>query len=350
MKKALYWTGGILIVLIGAVAVGPRPDTGTLTGALPMVNQNLVALEAEINRREADNPLVKPDNEARIVWADSTQKAKTPYSMVYLHGFGASQGEGEPVHRMLAERYGCNLYLSRLVEQGIESDSAFESMTAENLLASAREAVAIGKALGERVIIVGTSTGGALGLAIAAENPDIAGLVLYSPIIAPRDNQLYVLNQPWGIQAMEQVVGGDHVIEERTGRTKQYWSRYYHINGYVALAVLVDELMTEGTFEKVQCPVFLAYYYKNEEEQDNVVSVPAMLTMYEELGTPADQKRKVAYPEAGNHVIASYIRSGDWRGVYQGTDAFLQEVMHLTPAHPVDVAAYASQYPTAPEE
>ena len=350
MKRALYWTGGILIVLMGAVAVGPRPDTGTLTGALPMVNQNLVALEAEINQREADNPLVKPDNEARIVWSDSTQKAKTPYSMVYLHGFGASQGEGEPVHRMLAERYDCNLYLSRLVEQGIESDSAFKSMTAENLLASAREAVAIGKALGERVIIVGTSTGGALGLAIAAENPDIAGLILYSPIIAPRDNQLYVLNQPWGVQAMEQVVGSNHVIEERTGRTKQYWSRYYHINGYVALAVLVDELMREDTFEKVQCPVFLAYYYKNEEEQDNVVSVPAMLTMYEELGTPADQKRKVAYPEAGNHVIASYIRSGDWQGVYQGTDAFLQEVIGLTPAYPVDVAAYANRYPATPEE
>ena len=350
MKRALYWTGGILIVLMGAVAVGPRPDTGTLTGALPMVNQNLVALEAEINRQEANNPLVKPDNEARIVWSDSTQKVKTPYSMVYLHGFGASQGEGEPVHRMLAERYGSNLYLSRLVEQGIESDSAFKSMTAENLLASARKAVAIGKALGERVIIVGTSTGGALGLAIAAENPDIAGLILYSPIIAPRDNQLYVLNQPWGIQAMEQVVGGDHVIEERSGRTKQYWSRYYHINGYVALAVLVDELMREDTFEKVQCPLFLAYYYKNEEEQDNVVSVPAMLTMYEELGTPADQKRKIAYPEAGNHVIASYIRSGDWRGVYQGTDAFLQEVMHLTPKHPVNVDAYASRYPAEPEK
>ena len=347
MKKALYWTGGILTVLAGVVLVGPRPDIGNLSGELPTMTIDLVTLEQEINQREASNPLVKPDNQARIVWADSSRKEKTEYSMVYLHGYGASQGEGAPVHTMLAERYGCNLYLSRLKEQGIESDSAFKSLTAENLLASAREAVAVGYALGEKVIVVATSTGGALGLKIAAENPDLAGLVLYSPLIAPYDEQLYLLNQPWGIQAMETSLGADHTITERTGKAQQYWSRYYHINGYVTLAVLVDEVMTEETFAQVTCPVFLGYYYKSEEEQDKVVSVEAMMPMFEQLGTPPDQKRKVAFPEAGNHVIASYIRSHDWRGVYQATDQFLQEVMVLQPESEVNAPAYANAAPEA---
>ena len=345
MRKALYWTGGILAIVATVVIVGPRPDTGTLSGQLPMVTTNLVALEQEIKQREANNPQIKPDNQARIVWADSTKKEKTPYSMVYLHGFGASQGEGAPVHTMLAERYGCNLYLARLKEQGIESDSAFKSLTAENLLASAREAVAIGYALGEQVVVVATSTGGALGLVIAGENPDLAGLILYSPLIAPYDEQLYMLNQPWGVQVMETSLGADHLINERRGLTKQYWSRYYHINGYVTLAVLVDETMNEETFRKVECPVFLGYYYKSEEKQDNVVSVPAMHPMFEQLGTPSTKKRKVAFPEAGNHVIASYIRSHDWRGVYQATDAFLQEVMNLTPVTTVEAPSYAAIEP-----
>ncbi len=345
MKKALYWTGGVLAVVLGIVIMGPRPATGNLSGTLPMVNTNLVSLEQEINRREAENPLVKPDNQARIVWADSTRKEKTPYSMVYLHGFGASQGEGAPVHTMLAERYGCNLYLARLKEQGIESDSAFRSLTAENLLASAREAVAIGYALGEQVIVVATSTGGALGLVIAGENPDLAGLVMYSPLIAPYDDQLYLLNQPWGVQVMETSLGADHIITERTGLAKQYWSRYYHINGYVTLAVLIEQAMNEETFQRVTCPVFLGYYYKNEEEQDHVVSVAAMHPMFEQLGTPPAQKRKVAFPEAGNHVIASYVRSYDWRGVYQETDKFLQEILQLEPVTTVEPPAYANVQP-----
>ena len=140
-------------------------------------------------------------------------------------------------------------------------------------------------------------------------------------------------------------MGADHLINERTGRTKQYWSRYYHINGYVTLAVLLEETMTEETFRKVTCPVFLGYYYKNEEVQDQVVSVAAMQPMFAQLGTPEGQKRKVAFPEAGNHVIGSYIRSRDWQGVYRATDRFVQEVIGLKPVADVEPPAYATIEP-----
>ena len=52
-----------------------------------------------------------------------------------------------------------------------------------------------------------------------------------------------------------------------------------------------------------------------------------MLKMYDELGTPPDMKRKVAFPNAGEHVIASYIRSKDWKSVENETDRFLSEVV-----------------------
>ena len=333
MKRALAWIVGVAAILSLVVVIGPQPEHGDLNGELPTVSANLTTLEEQIKRVESSNPLVKQDNEARIVWANDSLKQKTPYSIVYLHGFGASQGEGAPVHTTLAKRYGCNLYLSRLKEQGIESDSAFKSMTAENLLASAKEAVAIGKALGEKVIVMGTSTGGALALFIASQNPDLAGLILYSPIIAPQDDNLYLLNRPWGMQLMEVMTGDDHVIEEREGLTRQYWSRVYYLEGYAALAGLVEETMTEETFSKIECPVFLGYYYKNDEEQDDVVSVPAMRTMFEQLGTPDALKRQVAFPEAGNHVIASYVRSADWEGVMNQTDKYLREVMDLEPVN-----------------
>jgi hypothetical protein len=87
--------------------------------------------------------------------------------------------------------------------------------------------------------------------------------------------------------------------------------------------------MKPETFSKVKCPVFLAYYYRNEKEQDMTVSVPAMLKMFDELGTPAALKRKTAFPEAGAHVLSSYIRSKDWQGVERETDKFLSEIVKL---------------------
>lgn len=334
MKKLLIGIAALLGILSFTYLLGPVPFDGKLNGNLPAVSTDLAILDNEISSTERSNPLIKPDNEARIVWADSAYQ-KTPYSIVYLHGFGASQAEGAPVHTQLSQKYGCNLYLARLKEQGIASDSAFKSMTAENFLESAKQAVAIGKAIGEKVIVMGTSTGAALGLYIAAENPDIAGLILYSPIVEARNEQLGLLSKPWGTHLMEWIVGSDYLIEEREGLDKQYWSRIYFIEGYTALSVLVEETMREEIFQKVKCPVFLGYYYKNEEEQDDVVSVAAMLEMYEQLGTPDSLKRKKAFPEAGNHVISSYIRSGDWKGVMGATDQFLSEVMHLQPVDSV---------------
>jgi hypothetical protein len=84
----------------------------------------------------------------------------------------------------------------------------------------------------------------------------------------------------------------------------------------------------------------MAYYYKNEDEQDKVVSVKAMLDMMEWVSTPTEKKQAEAFPESGNHVIASEFRSADWRGVVRGSADFLsrqgvpiQTRKHLSQIH-----------------
>jgi hypothetical protein len=69
----------------------------------------------------------------------------------------------------------------------------------------------------------------------------------------------------------------------------------------------------------------MGYYYKNEEEQDKVVSVPAMLKMFDELGSK--DKKKVAFPNAGNHVLASPILSKDVPNIQKETEKFLDGVL-----------------------
>jgi hypothetical protein len=63
---------------------------------VPKITLNLSELDDSINLSESFIPGIKEDNEARIVWFDSLKKVKTPVSIVYLHGFTASQEEGNP--------------------------------------------------------------------------------------------------------------------------------------------------------------------------------------------------------------------------------------------------------------
>ena len=63
--------------------------------------------------------------------------------------------------------------------------------------------------------------------------------------------------------------------------------------------------MNADVFKKVTQPALMLYYYRDSVYQDSVVQVGAMLEMYKELGTPANKKRSVPIPNAGNHVIGS---------------------------------------------
>ena len=48
--------------------------------------------------------------------------------------------------------------------------------------------------------------------------------------------------------------------------------------------------MNTETFSKVKCPTLTLYYYKNEQEQDPVVKVSAMMDMNSQLSTPDSLK------------------------------------------------------------
>ena len=87
--------------------------------------------------------------------------------------------------------------------------------------------------------------------------------------------------------------------------------------------------MTKENFAKVKQPLLVLYYYKNEQEQDPVVSVDAMKKMFAEVGTNEKNKKMIPVPNTGNHVIASPIQSKDILSVEKETADFLKSVMQL---------------------
>lgn len=334
MKRFLIINGLLLALMIVGYILGPSVHSDAIKEEPIVLDPDLVKLEQTIVQSERKANL-RPDNEARIVWADSLRKVKTPYSLVYLPGFSASWAEGDPVHKQLAQRFGCNLYLARTAGHGVNSPDALKTLTPSVYANSAEHALAVGKALGEKVVVIGTSAGGMLTLYLAAHHPEIHGLILYSPCIETANSALKLVTKPWGKQILDQVFPNEHVINTHYQQERaRYWLPQYHSNGLITLQTMLDEFMTPEQFRKVKQPVFMGYYYKDEEHQDNTVSVAAMLAMFDELRTPANQKEKVAFPEAGAHVIASHFTSHDVDGVYERTEKFMEDVLKLSPVTP----------------
>lgn len=331
MRRFLIITGLLLTIIIGGYLLGPATHYDAINDEPVTLDPDLVKLERSIADQER-NANLKLNNEARIIWADSIRKVKTPYSIVYIPGFGASWAESDPVHKRIAQHFGCNLYLARTHEHGLDSPDALKGLTPANYIGSAERALAIGKALGDKVVIIGTSAGGMLTLYLAARHPEINGLVLYSPCIATANPALQLATRPWGKQILDRVMGGEYVNITHYDRDRaRYWLTKYHTNGLITLQTMLDRFMTPEHFQQVKQPVFMGYYYKDDEHQDKVVSVPAMLAMYDQLGTPAGKKRKTAFPKASDHIIASHFTSGDVNGVYKATETFLADILRLPP-------------------
>ncbi len=331
-KRRLLLIAATIVLLIAIYLLGPKPSSPVFDKRLNTILAEPSGLEAYILLNERKHS-IKPNNEAQIVWADSS-KQKTEYALVYLHGFSASQMEGDPIHRRFAKEFGTNLFLARLADHGIDTTEVLLQFTADRFWESAKEALAIGKAIGDKVILMSTSTGGTAALMLAATYPDdVHAIINMSPNIAINDPAAFLLNDPWGLHIARMVIGGNYREWVASEERAKYWNNKYRLESLVQLEQLVESSMNVETFSKVKQPSLTLYYYKNEEEQDPEVKVSAMLEMNKLLATPDSLKLTVAVPDAGAHVLGSSMVSKDVEGVYQNIKKFGIEKLHLKPVN-----------------
>ena len=322
----------IFILVLGIIgAVGPKVTFEPATLLDTDINIPINNLEDYVKSNEFKIKDLKPGNEAQIVWANDTLREKTPYSVVYIHGFSASHEEGAPIHTAFAKRYGFNLFLARLEDHGKQNDDTFKNLTPDNFIQSAEDAIDIGKILGDKVIVISCSTGGTIATILAAAGEDIHSMILYSPNIDIYDTNSELLLYPWGKQLSYLVMGGEYNRITYTPEQKKYWNEVYHTNGLFALKTIIKDYMNEETFKKIKIPVFVGYYYKDEENQDKVVSVARMLDFYTQINTPISQKYKVAFPNAGHHVISSYLMNKEIDEVANETYQWAESTLGLKP-------------------
>ncbi|CAH2706878.1 hypothetical protein NCPPB1935_03700 [Xanthomonas campestris pv. nigromaculans] len=174
--------------------------------------------------------------------------------------------------------------------------------------------------MGERVAIVGSSMGGTLGLWLAAQQPDaVAAVVAWSPGIRPADPAL-----------LDQVCAAQAPLTDprpRNAASLAFWSNIIHPDGFRALRSLFASMAADPPWSRVRCPVFVGHYRAANGDEDPTASVPAMLDMFDALGTAASRKQAMAF-DTGAHAIGSPHKTPHADAAAQASIAFVRA--HVT--------------------
>jgi len=329
LKKAIKYLGFLILILIIVYFIGPKVDPPNLSPKLPIISDNLSEINNLVLKQNQDEN-IREGNHSRIIWADSVP-AKTEYSVVSLHGFSASPVENEVIYSNFSKRYHTNLYAPRLYEHGLKSKEPLSNFTGEGYINSAKEAIAIGMKMGEKVILFCTSTGATAGLYLAANHPEIEALILVSPNVEIYDTTSNLITKPWGKEVLKTAMGGNYQTWQPPNEAEKYWYAKYRIEAIIQLKSLIQATMKKETFEKIKQPFFIGYYYKNEEEQDKVVSVERMLEMFKQTSTPSNLKVKKSFPNAKNHSLASRFFNPNFLEVQDEIFDFTETILNIKP-------------------
>lgn len=276
--------------------VGWRPALDSAVGARVDTARDLGAY---LRAREDSVGGVKPAARKEIIWRDSVRKAKTPLAIVYLHGFSATRAELSPVVEHLGDSLAANIFFTRLTAHGLADGEAFATVSPQQWINDAREAVAIGRRLGDRVIVVGTSTGALLAMQLAIESADStapAALVLISPNYEPADWRGRFVAGPFGPRLARLIGGAYHGFTPANAAQAELWTTRYRSEGVAALMDLVLYAQTIDV-SKIGIPLLTLYTHT-----DDVVRVDLVRSRHAQFGSRI--KRIVDVQEATNHVMA----------------------------------------------
>lgn len=307
-----------LAALLALFFAGPRVEVIEHPFSKPLPAN----LDDYLARAEAAYPDITPGAEKTILWADP-QHQQTDLAIVYLHGFSATRQETAPLSDELAHSLGANLFYTRLAGHG-RSAAALGEVTAGDWLADAEEALAIGKRLGRKVVIIGTSTGGTLAawLAVARQDPQVLAFVLISPNFGPKDPAAQVLTWPWASYFTPWLMGPQRQWTPLNEQQARFWNHVYPTRALLPMMALV-KAVNALPLEQTAAPILLIH-----AADDTVVSADAATRAFNRFGSA--QKQRVALQHSqdpSHHVLAGrIIAPGDTARVRSLIERFLESL------------------------
>jgi alpha-beta hydrolase superfamily lysophospholipase len=225
--------------------------------------------------------------------------------VVALHGFSASRQETAPLAETVAQQLGANLVEVRLSGHGL-AENPLAGVRAEHWLNDAQKAFSTAAELGERIIVIGTSTGATLTAALLDQDfaSHIDTLVMISPNFAPRDPKAKWLTRPAGPLIAQLVAGDTRCWTPTNDLQDQYWSNCYPMAAAVEMMRLVDRA---NRILPADISQRLLMFYSPD---DKVISPDAALEIFEATGSPMKKAIEIRDPgDPSHHVLAGDILS-----------------------------------------
>ena len=267
---------GIGLALVIAVALlGPRVNMDISLDKVILPN-NLDLYLSESESRFDDITL---GTEKVIMWA-GTPGEKTAISIVSFHGFSATRQELSPLADTVAKSLNANLFYTRIAGHGRGADGMVDG-SVNGWANDANEALEIGRRLGNKVILIGTSTGSTLAtwLALQSTNTDLSAMILLSPNFYSADSNMSMLLWPWGQHIAEALIGKVRHWESKNPLHEKYWANDYATSSILPLMGLL-KIVNDADIENINTPTQMIYSSK-----DKTISVPAVIDTFARLGS-----------------------------------------------------------------
>lgn len=312
----------MLLIILAALWILTPAKLQPATEALVLPEELDTWLQQK-EQQASDRYGLVPGTEKRITWVG--EHIQTPYSVLYLHGFSATRQETAPLAAIVASMLGANLYETRLTGHGREREP-LTGVRAEDWLQDAVEALTIAARLGQRVIVIGTSTGATLAAAML-DHPAMGAvdtLVMISPNFAPRDTNALWLTRPAGPLLAKMLVGDTRSWEPHNEQQRRYWSTSYPTTSAIEMMRLVG-LANRHLPADIEQRLLMFY-----SSTDAVIEPAAALSVFQQTGAP--QKAAVEIYNVGDpshHVLAGDVLSG--RTTQQIADDIVEFILRPSP-------------------
>ncbi len=267
---------------------------------------------------------ITPGVEKRVIWQDGFKEQRTPYSILYVHGFSATSEEIRPVPDLVAEALGANLVYTRLTGHGRDG-AAMGEATASAWMHDIAEGLAAARAVGEKVIVISTSTGGTLSAAAALDerlSQNVAAMVMVSPNFGINSKGSWLPTLPWARHWLPLIMGGERDFSGPDPERNKYWTTVYPWEAVVSMFELVDAVNALD-YSKARVPVLFWF-----SDDDQVVRPDLTHKVAQAWGAPATINLVTMGPEddPASHVVAGRLMSpGQTDSAVEGILAWLAD-------------------------
>ncbi len=295
---------GAILLAVVAFFMGPSNEFGADTPSQRVAPPTqMTELDAWLVHSESQISGIKPGTAKGIVWANDAHQ-KTPWAIVYLHGFSASRLETAPVADHVAKQLGANLFYTRLSGHGLPGE-ALGQVTVQDWLADTQEAVRIGKTLGDKVLVISCSTGSTLATWLGSSSAAsmVQAHVFISPNFGLKDKRSELINGHWGKQLAMAITGPQLNFPEVNAQESTAWTKSYPTSALFPMMALVKKVR-ESDVSQFKAPLLVLY-----SADDQTVDPIETKNIVDRMGSASKTLELVAYSKSqGQHVLAGDIR------------------------------------------